>query len=157
MIRPGDVQLMSAGSGVAHSEYNHSTTQPVHFLQIWIVPDVSGAEPRYQQEHFSAEKKRGRLQLIISPEGDNGSLRVRQDARVYAALIDGNESATLELAANRYAYVHVASGSVELNGVPLQEGDGVRVGEEQVLTLSNGVNAEVLVFDLRPQELPQMP
>ena len=157
VIRPGDVQLMSAGSGVAHSEYNHSNTQPVHFLQIWIVPDVSGAEPRYQQEHFSAEKKRGRLQLIISPEGDNGSLRVRQDARVYAALIDGNESATLELATNRYAYVHVASGSVELNGVPLQEGDGVRVREEKLLTLSNGANAEVLVFDLRPHELPQMP
>lgn len=157
VIRPGDVQLMSAGSGVAHSEYNHSTTQPVHFLQIWIVPEVSGAKPRYQQEHFSAEKKRGRLQLIISPTGDEGSLLVRQDARVYGALIDGTESATLELAANRYAYVHVASGSVQLNGVPLQEGDGVRVREEQRLTLSNGVNAEVLVFDLRAQELPQMP
>lgn len=157
VIRPGDVQLMSAGSGVAHSEYNHSTTQPVHFLQIWIVPEVSGAKPRYQQEHFSAEKKRGRLQLIISPTGDEGSLLVRQDARVYGALIDGTESATLELAANRYAYVHVASGSVQLNGVPLKEGDGVRVREEQRLTLSNGVNAEVLVFDLRAQELPQMP
>ena len=142
---------------MAHSEYNHSTTQPVHFLQIWIVPEVSGAKPRYQQEHFSAEKKRGRLQLIISPTGDEGSLLVRQDARVYGALIDDTESATLELAANRYAYVHVASGSVQLNGVPLKEGDGVRVREEQRLTLSNGVNAEVLVFDLRAQELPQMP
>ena len=157
VIRPGDVQLMSAGSGVAHSEYNHSTTQPVHFLQIWIVPDVSGAEPRYQQEHFSAEKKRGRLQLIISPTGEQGSLLVRQDARVYAALIDGDETATLELAADRYAYVHVASGSVQLNGLQLQAGDGVRVREEQLLTLSNGINAEVLVFDLRAQELPQMP
>ena len=157
VIRPGDVQLMSAGSGVAHSEYNHSANQPVHFLQIWIVPDVSGAKPRYQQEHFSAQKKRGRLQLIISPDGANGSLSVRQDARVYAALIDGKESATLELAADRYAYVHVARGKVELNGVQLQEGDGVRVRDEQVLTLSNGADAEVLVFDLRPQELPQMP
>ena len=157
VIRPGDVQLMSAGSGVAHSEYNHSPTEPVHFLQIWIVPDVSGAEPRYQQEHFSAEKKRGRLQLIISPTGEQGSLLVRQDARVYAALIDGDETATLELAANRYAYVHVASGSVQLNGLQLQAGDGVRVREEQLLTLSNGINAEVLVFDLRAQELPQMP
>nr|WP_314482116.1 pirin family protein [uncultured Pseudomonas sp.] len=157
VIRPGDVQLMSAGSGVAHSEYNHSATQPVHFLQIWIVPEVSGATPRYQQEHFSAEKKRGRLQLIISPTGEEGSLLVRQDARVYAALIEGDETATLKLAANRYAYVHVASGSVQLNGLQLQAGDGVRVREEQLLTLSNGINAEVLVFDLRAQELPQMP
>jgi quercetin 2,3-dioxygenase len=157
VIRPGDVQLMSAGSGVAHSEYNHSTTRPVHFLQIWIVPDISGAKPRYQQEHFSTQKKRGRLQLIISPDGEKGSLKVRQDARVYAALIDGKESAALELATNRYAYVHVARGNVELNGMPLQEGDGVRVRDEQVLTLSNGVDAEVLIFDLRPQELPEMP
>ncbi|WP_350648130.1 pirin family protein [Pseudomonas sp. HY13-MNA-CIBAN-0226] len=157
VIRPGDVQLMSAGSGVAHSEYNHSSTRPVHFLQIWIVPHVAGAKPRYQQEHFSTQKKRGRLQLIISPDGSKGSLKVHQDARVYAALIDGEESATLELAANRYAYVHVASGSVELNGLRLQEGDGVRVRNEQVLMLSNGVDAEVLVFDLRAQELPEMP
>lgn len=157
VIRPGDVQLMSAGSGVAHREYNHSSTRPVHFLQIWIVPDVAGAKPRYQQEHFSTQKKRGRLQLIISPDGSKGSLKVHQDARVYAALIDGEESATLELAANRYAYVHVASGSVELNGLRLQEGDGVRVRNEQVLMLSNGVDAEVLVFDLRAQELPEMP
>ena len=157
VIRPGDVQLMSAGSGVAHSEYNHSATRAVHFLQIWIVPDASGAKPRYQQEHFSTQKKRGNLQLIISPDGAEGSLRVRQDARVYAALIDGKESATLELANDRYAYVHVAQGSVELNGVQLAEGDGVRVRQEQVLTLDKGVDAEVLVFDLRPQELPQMP
>ncbi len=157
VIRPGDVQLMSAGSGVAHSEYNHSHSEPVHFLQIWIVPEVAGAKPRSQQEHFDTQKKRGRLQLIISPDGADGSLHVRQNARVYAALIDGNESATLELAADRYAYVHVARGSVELNGMALQEGDGVRVRKEQRLTLSNGSDAEVLVFDLRAQELPQMP
>lgn len=157
VIRPGDVQLMSAGSGVAHSEYNHSHNEPVHFLQIWIVPDVGGAKPRYQQEHFTTQKKRGRLQLIISPDGADGSLHVRQDARVYSALIDGQESATLELAADRYAYVHVARGSVELNGMTLQEGDGVRVRKEQRLTLGNGSDAEVLVFDLRAQELPQMP
>ena len=157
VIRPGDVQLMSAGSGVAHSEYNHSHNEPVHFLQIWIVPDVGGAKPRYQQEHFATQKKRGRLQLIISPDGADGSLHVRQDARVYSALIDGQESATLELAADRYAYVHVARGSVELNGMALQEGDGVRVRKEQRLTLGNGSDAEVLVFDLRAQELPQMP
>jgi redox-sensitive bicupin YhaK (pirin superfamily) len=157
VIRPGDVQLMSAGRGVAHSEYNHSASEPVHFLQIWIVPDVSGATPRYQQEHFSAEQKRGRLQLIISPDGADGSLSVRQDARVYAGLFDGTETATLELAADRYAYVHVARGSVVLNGERLGEGDGVRVRDEQRLQLSEGADAEVLVFDLRPHELPEMP
>ena len=157
VILLGDVQLMSAGSGVAHSEFNHSDSRPVHFLQIWIVPDVSGAKPRYQQEHFSTQKKRCRLQLIIFPDGAQGSLKVRQDARVFAGLIDGKESATLELATDRYAYVHVARGRVELNGVPLQEGDGVRVREEQLLTLSNGVDAEVLVFDLRANELPELP
>ncbi|MEG5265535.1 pirin family protein [Pseudomonas sp. JDS28PS106] len=157
VIRPGDVQLMSAGRGVAHSEFNHSSVEPVHFLQIWIVPNVSGATPRYQQEHFSTEQKRGRLQLIISPDGGDGSLHVRQDARVYAGLFDGAETATLELAADRYAYVHVARGSVTLNGERLGEGDGMRVRDEQVLRLSEGSDAEVLVFDLRPHELPQMP
>ena len=157
VIRPGDVQLMSAGHGVAHSEYNHSPSAPVHFLQIWIVPDRVGAEPRYQQEHFSPEQKRGRLQLIISPDGADGSLNVRQDARVYAGLFSGDESATLTLAADRYAYVHVATGSVELNGQLLHEGDGVRVREETMLHLSRGIDAEVLVFDLRPNEMPQMP
>ncbi|AIS17967.1 quercetin 2,3-dioxygenase [Pseudomonas rhizosphaerae] len=157
VIRPGDVQLMSAGHGVAHSEFNHSEVDPVHFLQIWIVPQEAGAEPRYQQEHFSTEQKRGRLQLIISPDGAEGSLHVRQDARVYAGLFDGQEQATLTLAANRYAYVHVATGSIELNGQQLSEGDGVRLREETVLQLANGANAEVLVFDLRPNELPRMP
>lgn len=157
VIRPGDVQLMSAGSGVAHSEFNHSKSEQVHFLQIWIVPNVAGAQPTYQQEHFSPEQKRGRLKLIISPEGSDGSLKVRQDARVYAGLFDGNETANLELAANRHAYVHVARGSVVLNGERLGEGDGVRLRDEQQIHLSEGVDAEVLVFDLRPSERPQMP
>ncbi|HEK1011595.1 TPA: pirin family protein [Pseudomonas putida] len=157
VIKPGDVQLMSAGSGVAHSEFNHSKSQPVHFLQIWIVPDVRGATPRYQQQHFSDDEKRGKLRLIISPEGKQGSLQVRQDARVYAGLFDGDEHATLTLADNRYAYVHVARGRIELNGQLLREGDGVRMRKEQVIELSNGRDAEVLVFDLRPNELPSMP
>ncbi|MFJ4144588.1 pirin family protein [Pseudomonas sp. NPDC089734] len=157
VIRPGDVQLMSAGSGVAHSEFNHSPREQVHFLQIWIVPSVAGARPTYQQEHFSPEQKRGRLKLIISPEGDDGSLKIRQDARVYAGLFDGEESASLTLAANRHAYVHVARGSVVLNGEHLGEGDGVRLRDEQQIHLSAGVDAEVLVFDLRPNERPQMP
>ncbi|KQQ56974.1 quercetin 2,3-dioxygenase [Pseudomonas sp. Leaf127] len=157
VIRPGDVQLMSAGSGVAHSEFNHSHEEGVHFLQIWIVPNVGGATPNYQQQHFSVADKRGQLRLIISPDGQDGSLQVRQDARVYAGLFDGNESATLDLPADRYAYVHVARGSVVLNGQTLQAGDGARVRDEQRLELSQGVDAEVLVFDLRPQERPQRP
>ncbi|WP_416466877.1 pirin family protein [Pseudomonas sp. LFS044] len=157
VIKPGDVQLMSAGSGVAHSEFNHSKSQPVHFLQIWIVPDVRGATPRYQQQHFSDDEKRGKLRLIISPEGKQGSLQVRQDARVYAGLFDGDEHATLTLADNRHAYVHVARGRIELNGQLLREGDGVRMRKEQLIELSNGRDAEVLVFDLRPNELPSMP
>jgi len=157
VIKPGDVQLMSAGSGVAHSEFNHSKALPVHFLQIWIVPNVRGATPRYQQQHFSDDEKRGKLRLIISPDGQQGSLQVRQDARVYAGLFDGDEHASLTLADNRHAYVHVALGRVELNGQLLREGDGVRMRKEQVIELSNGRDAEVLVFDLRPNELPLMP
>ncbi len=157
VIKPGDVQLMSAGSGVAHSEFNHSKALPVHFLQIWIVPNVRGATPRYQQQHFSDDEKRGKLRLIISPDGQQGSLQVRQDARVYAGLFDGDEHASLTLADNRHAYVHVARGRIELNGQLLREGDGVRMRKEQVIELSNGRDAEVLVFDLRPNVLPLMP
>lgn len=157
VLRYGDVQVMSAGSGVSHSEYNHSASERVHFLQIWIVPNVRRAEPRYQQQHFSAEAKRGRLALIISPDGAEGSLEVRQDARVYAGLFDGSESARLQLAPERHAYVHVARGSLELNGVLLQAGDGARLRGERELQLAHGTDAEVLVFDLRPNELPQMP
>ena len=156
VIRPGDVQLMSAGRGVTHSEFNHSADAPVHFLQIWIVPSVQGAQPRYQQQHFTNEEKRGRLRLIISPEGTDGSLSVRQDARVYAGLFNGQERAELTLAEDRYAYVHVAQGSITLNGQKLVEGDGVRVRNERTLALTEGDNAEVLVFDLRPHELPGM-
>ena len=148
---------MSAGSGVAHSEFNHSQNHGVHFLQIWIVPNEVGAEPRYQQEHFSEAQKRGRLQLIISPDGAEGSLNVRQDARVYAGLFNGGESATLDLAADRHAYIHVARGSVEINGQRFEEGDGARVRDERQIRVSQGDDAEVLVFDLRPQELPRMP
>ena len=154
VIEPGDVQLMSAGRGVAHSEFNHSRTSPVHFLQIWIVPNQAGIAPEYQQQRFAPEEKRGRLRMIISPEGSDNSLHIHQDVRVYAGLFDGDESATLTLAPNRYAYVHVARGSVHLNGVALGEGDGVRVRDETALTLSEGNDAEVLVFDLRPTETP---
>lgn len=153
VIRPGDVQMMSAGSGIRHSEYNHSREELVHFLQIWIVPDRKGVAPRYQQQHFSDAEKRGKLRLIISPDGTEGSLSLYQDARVYAGLFDGDESQTFLLPENRYAYVHIARGSIEINGERLSAGDGVRIRKEQQITLQNGEQAEVLLFDLRPNEL----
>ena len=156
VIRPGDVQLMSAGTGVRHSEFNHSTSEPVHFLQIWLVPSVRGAVPRYQQVHFNAAEKRGKLRLIVSPDSAEGSLAVHQDARVYAGLFDGPESATLALRHDRYAYVHVARGSVEVNGERLAQGDGARIRDERALRFAKGDQAEVLVFDLRPHERPSM-
>jgi len=154
VIRPGDVQMMSAGTGIRHSEYNHSKTEGVHFLQIWIVPDRKGVEPRYQQRYFADEEKRGRLRLIIAPEGSDGALDVYQDTRVYAGLISGGEAVALSFASQRYAYVHVARGAVTVNGAALEEGDGARVRGERQLTFTGGKDAEVLVFDLRPKELP---
>ena len=153
VIRPGDVQMMSAGSGIRHSEYNHSREELVHFLQIWIVPDRKGVTPRYQQQHFSDAEKRGRLRLIISPDGAEGSLSVYQDVQVYAGLFNGSESADFRLEDNRYAYLHVARGHIELNGHFLSAGDGVRIRQEQLLSLRHGQMAEVLLFDLRPNEL----
>ncbi len=157
VIVPGDVQMMSAGSGVQHSEFNHSADHEVHFLQIWIVPNQRGAAPRYQQVHFSEADKRGRLRQIISPEGADGALAVRQDARVYAGLFDGDEAADLAVGPNRHVYVHVARGSVEVNCERLDAGDGARVRNAGPLRFANGQDAEVLVFDLRPNELPTMP
>jgi hypothetical protein len=154
VIRPGDVQMMSAGTGVLHSEFNASREELVHFLQIWIVPDRKGVAPRYQQQHFPAEEKRGRLRLIISPGGDDGSLSVYQDVRVYAGLFDGDERQALSLPPDRYAYVHVARGSLEVNGERLDEGDGARLRNVRDLEFGHGTAAEVLLFDLRPNELP---
>lgn len=153
VIVPGDIQLMSAGTGVAHSEYNPSATDRVHFLQIWIATQKNGETPRYQQRMFTPEEKRGTLRLVISPEESGESLQIRQDTRVYAGLFDGDERAELELAADRYAYVHVARGSIEVNGVTLGEGDGVRIRDERKLTFSGGKDAEILVFDLRNIEV----
>ena len=156
VIRPGDVQMMSAGTGVRHSEYNHSKTQGVHFLQIWIVPSVKGAAPRYQQLHFSEAEKRGRLRLVVSPDAADGSLAVHQDMRMHAGLFDGTETTTLDIGPDRYAYVHVARGSVEVNGERLGQGDGARIRDERQLRFARGDQAEVLVFDLRPKEAPTL-
>jgi redox-sensitive bicupin YhaK (pirin superfamily) len=154
VIRPGDVQMMSAGTGVRHSEFNHSKTDAVHFLQIWIVPERKQVAPRYQEAAFPEAEKRGQLRLIISPSGEQGSLSAYQDVRVYAALLDGGEQATLTLAPERFAYVHVARGSVKVQGQTLGEGDGARVRNETRLHFGEGEKSEVLVFDLRPNELP---
>lgn len=154
VIRPGDVQMMSAGTGIRHSEFNASRQEPVHFLQIWIIPNRQGVTPRYQQQRFGDAEKRGRLRLIISPDGAEGSLSVYQDARVYAGLFDGAERQVLTLPENRHAYVHVARGALEVNGQRLSAGDGARLRQVRELTFAQGENAEVLVFDLRPVELP---
>ena len=154
VIRPGDVQMMSAGTGITHSEFNHSRSEPVHFLQIWITPNMTGVKPRYQQVRFADADKRGKLRLIISPEGENESLSVYQDARVYAGFFDGSEQSSLKLMPNRFAYIHVARGSVTINGIRFEEGDGVRVRDEIAIDIQDGNNAEVLVFDLRPNNLP---
>lgn len=147
VIQPGDVQLMSAGSGVSHSEFNHSSSQPVHLLQVWITPKTKRSKPRYQQTRFVVAQKRGRLLLIASPKGQEDSLQIQQDARVYAGLFQGSESATLAIAGQ--VYVHVARGKVSVNGQRLNEGDGLKMRGEKVLNIGNGIDAEVLVFALR--------
>jgi len=148
IIKPGDVQRMSAGRGVLHSEYNPSRTQPVHFLQIWILPNARGIAPGYEQKFFGPEEKRGRLRLIASGSGDEGSVRLHQDARVYAGLFDGAERASLSMDAARLAYVHVARGGITVNGETLQTGDGLKVSDTANLEFSGGKGAEILVFDL---------
>ena len=153
-IHPGEVQMMSAGTGITHSEFNASQQELAHFLQVWIVPDKKGVAPRYQQKQFPDAEKRGRLQLVISPDGAAGSLSVYQDTRVYSGLFDGAESAELKLPAERFAYVHVARGEIVLNGEPLRAGDGARLRGVALLKLAQGRGAEVLIFDLRPNELP---
>lgn len=153
VIVPGDVQLMSAGSGVTHSEFNHADNDYVHFLQIWVVPAENGTEPGYQQMSVPEAEKRGKLRLIISPDGQANSLRIRQDVKIYAGLFNRGEQDTLTLDDNRYAYIHVARGSVTVNGIAFNAGDGARVRDEKTLTFSGGDAAEVLVFDLRPLEV----
>lgn len=147
-IRPGDVQRMSAGSGVLHSEFNASERELVHFLQIWIQPQVNGIPPSYEQKFYSTEEKRGRLRLIASPTAEQGSVLIHQNARVYAGLFDGLESATLALEPSRLGFVHVARGQLEVNGIELKAGDALKLTEEREVRLANGRDAEVLVFDL---------
>jgi hypothetical protein len=147
-IRPGDVQRMSAGRGVRHSEFNPSPASLVHFLQIWIQPDVQGIEPSYEEKRFAPEEKRGRLRLIASPDQSDGSVLIHQDARVYAGLFDGAETAALQVDPGRLIYVHVARGAVHANDVALEAGDALKLSDTPQLQLQGGRDAEVLVFDL---------
>ena len=148
IIRPGDVQRMSAGTGVRHSEFNPSQADPVHLLQIWIEPAVSGIAPGYEEKHFATASRRGRLCLIAARGGRDGAVDIHQDAAVYAALIDGDEEVRHELAAGRKAYVHVARGNVTVNDRQLAAGDALKISGEPAVTIDHGENAEVLLFDL---------
>ena len=148
VIRPGDVQRMSAGTGVMHSEFNHQADSPTHFLQIWIVPERRGIEPGYEERHFSEAEKRGRLRLVASPDGADGSVTIHQQARMYAGLFDGDERASLELAPGRQAYVHVARGAAVVNGRALGAGDAATIADEPGVSIERGESAEVIVFDL---------
>ena len=149
-IPPGDVQRMSAGSGVMHSEFNHAPDQVTHFLQIWIEPNVRGIAPGYEQVTVPAADKRGALRLLASPTGGPGVVRIHADASLYAGLFDGGESATLALNASRKAYVHVVRGALHVNGTPLLAGDAALLADEPCIRLEQGQDAEVLVFDLAP-------
>jgi redox-sensitive bicupin YhaK (pirin superfamily) len=147
-IVPGDVQRMSAGRGVQHSEQNHDKAGVTHFLQIWIEPNVRGIAPGYEQKHFDAGSKRGRLRLVASPDGADGSVTIQQDARIYAGLFDGAERAAHPLAAGRKAYLHVVRGKITANGTPLAAGDALKMTGVAEVALEKGDGAEVLLFDL---------
>ena len=147
-IPPGEVQRMSAGRGVMHSEFNHKADETTHFLQIWLLPDRLGVAPGYEQKRFDAADKRGRLRLVASPDGADGSVTVNSDARLYAGLFDGDETASLALDAARKSYVHLVRGELEVNGRKLATGDAAMIEGESTLDLAGGRQAEVLVFDL---------
>ena len=148
VIRPGDVQYLSAGSGVTHSEFNASDREPVHLLQIWMFPEQKGLKPTYDQKTFSADEKRGKLRLVASPDGRCGSVRIRQDNELYAGLLGDGQTVRHELKRDRHAYVQVARGSVTLNGERLDEGDGAAISGEKAVELTGTDSAEVLLFDL---------
>ncbi len=149
-IKPGEVQRMTAGSGVVHAEENHAAGKETHFFQIWLLPSKPGIEPGYAQKMFADEQKRGKLLLVASPDGAEGSVQINANARLFAGLFDGAESAQLALPAARKTYVHLVRGSLNVNGQPLTAGDAALIDNESSLTLDHGEKAEVLVFDLEP-------
>ena len=148
VIRPGDVQRMSAGTGVRHSEFNGSKTEPVHFLQIWIIPEKAGIAPSYEEKKFPSADRQGRLRLVASPDGREGSITVHARANVYAGLFAAGEAASVDLAEGRHAWVHVARGRVRVNGKELGEGDGAAISGERGVRVEGVADGEVLVFDL---------
>lgn len=148
VIRPGDGQRMSAGTGIRHSEFNPSKTDPAHLLQIWILPDRPGHTPGYEQKQFPSEEKRGKLRLIASPDGKDGSVTIHQDASLYVSLLAPGQEVTHELGKGRYAWLQVAKGGVELNGQALNQGDGAAVSDESRLAIHASEDSEVLLFDL---------
>ncbi|MDB5794479.1 MAG: putative pirin protein [Noviherbaspirillum sp.] len=148
VIRPGDVQRMSAGTGVMHSEYNHAQDRQTHFLQIWVEPNVLGITPSYEEKRFDPAEKRGRFRLIASSDGADGSVLIHQDARIYAGLFDGEQQANVAIAPGRRAYVHVARGEITVNGTPLAAGDALKLSDESRIEVTRGRDAEVLLFDL---------
>ncbi|MGL4995532.1 MAG: pirin family protein [Deefgea sp.] len=148
VIRPGNVQRMSAGTGVRHSEFNPSATEQTHLLQIWILPARKGDAPSYEEKAFTDDEKRGQLRLVASPNGDQASVTIHQDVKLYAGLFDGSESAVMPIQMGRKLYVHLARGEAEINGLALQAGDAVMLTHENQLTIQHGKQAEVLVFDL---------
>ena len=147
-IRPGDVQRMSAGTGVRHSEFNPSPVNKTHLLQIWIQPATTGNAPGYEEKHFSRDVKLGRLYLVASSDGADGSVTIHQDAKLYVGLFDEKQNAVLELQKNRLYYVHLARGQLSVNGTVLRAGDALMLEDEELLNLAHGVQAEVLFFDL---------
>ena len=148
VIRPGDVQRMTAGTGVAHSEFNPDESEPVHLLQIWIMPNARNLTPGYEQKFFSEEARQNTLRLIASPDGTDGSVKINQDARVYATIVEPDTKLTHDLKENRYAWLQVARGSVSVNDVELNQGDGAAIDREDNLSISARDRAEVLLFDL---------
>jgi redox-sensitive bicupin YhaK (pirin superfamily) len=148
VIKPGDVQYMSAGTGVAHSEFNASKTEPVHLYQIWMLPEKPGLQPAYDQKNFSEAEKRGKLRLVASPDGRDGSVKIRQDNELYVTVLGHGQSVKHDLKPDRHAYVQVARGSVQLNGKKLDEGDGAAISTEKAVELTGVKDAEVLLFDL---------
>ena len=150
VIRPGDVQRMSAGTGVTHSEYNHASQRTTHFLQTWILPNRHGFVPSYEQKHFDADSKRGQLRLVVSPDGRDGSVTIHADASIRAGLFNGAERADLAIGPSRLTYVHVVRGRIQVNGHALSAGDAAKLSAEGMLRLDGGHEAEVLVFDLAP-------
>lgn len=148
VILPGEAQVMSAGTGITHSEYNHSQTEAVHFLQIWILPDKQGIKPRYEQKAFPIEEKRGKLRLIAAKDGRDGAVTINQDVNLYVSVLEPGDVVNYHVQPDRYAWLQIAKGIATLNGEELRAGDGVQIGVEEQLEISTEVGAEILLFDL---------